>query len=183
MKCMSVWKNKSVLPRGDHGAREALDSEALIILEVAQAAQKKLTDAGSAQQIAGYTVQNIAERTKRGELFVLEVLKSIIGSAFVEPATPERFPQIAGWNAVPDGCPAWFLYGLVIHPEHQGRRWGRVLLHGLCRQEKLAGPAVLLLDCWAGNANLRRFYAEAGFELHGVFPEEDYEVAVFRRKL
>ena len=152
-------------------------------MEVAQAAQDKLKRAGSAQQVAGYSVQNVRERTQSGDLFVLEVSESVIGSAFVEPVTRERFPQITTWNAAPDGVPVWFLYGLVIHPDHQGQKWGCVLLHGICRQEKLAAPAVLLLDCWAGNANLRRFYADAGFHLHGVFPEEEYEVAVFRREL
>ena len=163
--------------------RSAAASELPLLLETAHAAQEKLTRAGSAQQIAGYTAQNIAERTRRGEAFVLEVSVSIIGSAFVERVSAERFSQIAAWNAVPEDCPAWFLYGLVIHPEHQGRQWGRVLLGGICRHEKIAVQGVLLLDCWAGNTNLRRFYAGAGFDLHGVFPEEDYEVAVFCRKL
>ncbi len=163
--------------------RLAAASEAPLLRELAQAAQEKLTITGSAQQIAGYSEYNIAERIKRGELFVLEVAGGVIGSAFVEAVTPERFPQTAAWNVVPVGCPAWFLYGLVIHPEHQGRQWGRVLLHGICRQKKLAAPAVLLLDCWAGNAKLCRFYTDAGFVLHGVFPEEDYEVAVFHKAL
>ena len=162
--------------------RLAEASDAPLLREIAQAAQHKITQTGSVQQIAGYTPQNIAERTRRGEAFVLEVSSRVLGSGFVEPVTPERFPQIAAWKAVPEGCPAWFLYGLVIHPEHQGRHWGRVLLRGICRRQKLASPAVLLLDCWAGNAKLRQFYADAGFALHGVFPEEEYKVAVFRRQ-
>ncbi len=171
-----------VLEQG-YKVREAVSTQASCLLKIAQAAQDKLTDAGSAQQIAGYTPQNITERMERGEVFVLEVSGSVLGSAFVEPAAPERFPQIAAWDAVPGGCPAWFLYGLVIHPEHQGRKWGQKLLHAICLQEKLAPPAAVLLDCWAGNTRLRRFYADAGFALHGVFPEEDYEVAVFRKML
>lgn len=162
--------------------RAASASDVPRLLEIAAAAQDKLTRAGSVQQIAGYSAQNVSDRTRHGELFVLEVSGSTIGSAFVEPVTPERFPRIAAWNAVLTGFPAWFLYGLVIHPEHQGRQWGCVLLHGICRQLKPGTRAVLLLDCWAGNAKLRRFYTEAGFHLHGVFPEEDYEVAVFCRE-
>ena len=160
--------------------RPAEVTEAARLLDIAQAAQEKLMYEGSAQQIAGYSAQNVRERTQRGELFVLELAGSVIGSAFVEPVTPKRFSQIAAWDAVPDDISAWFLYGLVIHPEHQGQKWGQVLLHDICRQEKFASPAMLLLDCWAGNAKLRCFYADAGFALHGVFPEEDFEVAVFR---
>lgn len=163
--------------------REAVPSEAPILLATAQAAQDKLTSAGGIQQITGYSAQNITERIEHGELFVLEISGGVIGSAFVEPVTPERFPQTADWNAVPGGCPAWFLYGLIIHPEHQGRKWGRVLLQDICRREKLAAPAALLLNCWAGSTKLRRFYTEAGFVLRGVFPEEDYEIAVFRKAL
>ena len=163
--------------------RLAKASEAPILLDIAQAAQHKITQTRSVQQIAGYSAQNVRERTQRGELFVLEVSGRVLGSAFVEPVTPEQFPQISAWKAVPEGYPAWFLYGLVIHPEHQGQKWGQVLLHGICREEKFAFPAMLLLDCWAGNDTLRRFYADAGFVLHGVFPEEEYEVAVFRRSL
>ena len=166
-----------------HEVRSAVSTEANRLLEIAQAAQNKLTRAGSVQQIAGYSAQNVRTRMERSELFVLEACGNILGSAFVEPVTAERFPQIARWNAVPKGCPAWFLYGLVIHPEQQGRKWGQRLLQGICRQIGMAAPAALLLDCWAGNARLRRFYTDAGFVLHGVFPEEEYEVAVFRRML
>lgn len=163
--------------------RQAATFEVPILLATAQAVQDKLTHAGSAQQIAGYSARNICERIECSELFVLEVSGSVIGSVFVEPVAPERFPQIAAWNAAPGGCPAWFLYGLVIHPEHQGWKWGQRLLRGVRCQKKLATRAVLLLDCWAGNVKLRHFYAEAGFVLHGVFPEEDYEIAVFRKAL
>ena len=163
--------------------RPATASEIPRLVAIAQAAQDKLTRGGSLQQIAGYSAHNLGERTQRGDLFVLEVSGSVIGGAFVEPVTPIRFPQIADWNVVPGGWAAWFLYGLVIAPEHQGRKWGGILLDGICRQKKFTPPAVLLLDCWAGNSKLRRFYMEAGFTLHGVFPEQDYKVAVFCRIL
>ncbi len=161
--------------------RAGLASDASPVLQIVQAAQDRLTKAGSSQQLVGYTRENVSARIERRELYVLEVDDRILGSAFVEPVTPERFPQIAGWNIAPDGCPVWFLYGLVIDPDAQGRGWGRVLLHSLCSQEAFAPPAVLTLDCWAGNQKLRRFYTDAGFQLHGVFPEEDYQIAVFTR--
>src|SRR5215471_2163625 len=39
--------------------------------------------------------------------------------------------------------------------------------------------AIIVLDCWAGNDKLRDFYTRAGFKLHGVFPANGFEVAVF----
>lgn len=129
----------------------------------------------------GNSEQNVRTRIERGELWALEVSGGVIGSAFVEPATPERFPQIASWNAVPDDYSGWFLYGLIVHPEHQGQGWGGVLLDGIYCKFQPNAPSVLLLDCWAGSTKLRRFYTDAGFDLHGVFPEGSYEIAVFRR--
>ena len=161
--------------------RKAALSEVTSLLTLAQVVQAKLTNAGSVQRIAGYSKQNICERTERGELWVLEVCGVVIGSAFVEPVTPERLPQIVDWNAVPDGCSAWFLYGLVVHPEHQGEGWGRVLLDSICRQDKFRLPGTLLLDCWAGSTKLRHFYTDSGFDLHSVFPESGFEIAVFKR--
>lgn len=160
--------------------RPAAASESERILKNAQAAQKKLIRAGSEQQISGYSERNVYARIKRSELWALEVSGVVIGSAFVEPATPKRFPQISSWNAVPDDYSGWFLYGLVIHPERQGQGWGRALLDGICQKLELTAPS-MLLDCWAGNTKLRCFYIDAGFDLHGIFPEAGYEIAVFKR--
>lgn len=165
----------------DCQVRRAFASELPLLLEIAAAAQDKLIQAGSAQQIAGYTRQNADARVQHGELYALEVSGQIVGSAFVEPVTPKRFPQISAWNVVLAGYFARFLYGLVISPAFRGRGLGRVLLGGVCRQETFTPPAVLLLDCWAGNLKLRKFYSDAEFEFCGEFPEEDYWIAVFRK--
>lgn len=45
------------------------------------------------------------------------------------------------------------------------------------------GDATIALGCWAGNGKLRAFYAKVGFDFHGEFPKEDYEVAVYRLHL
>ncbi len=166
-----------------HGVRPASASEIPLLLEIAAAAQDKLTRAGSAQQLAGYTRQNADARVQRGEMYVLGISGQLIGSALVELVTPERFPQISAWNAVPAGHAAWFLYGLVISPDYQGHGLGHTLLSGICRQETFTPPAMLLLDCWAGNHKLRQFYSDAGFEFCGEFPEEDYWIAVFQRTM
>ena len=160
--------------------RKATILDMPLLREIAQSAQDKLIHAGSVQQIAGYSYRNMGVRIEHGELYVLETFAGILGSVFVEPVTPERFPQITHWDVAPDGCPVCFLYGLVIDPVRQGQGWGRTLLDGLRHRQAFAAPAVLTLDCWAGNGKLRRFYSEAGFRLHGEFPESDYQVAVFR---
>ena len=166
------------IARSAFRVREAAAGDALRVLEIAQAVQEKLTRTGSVQQIAGYSSQNVSARIERRELFVLEVSGAVIGSAFVEPVTPHWFCQ-DDWDAAPAGCPAWFLSGLVVEPHWQGQGWGYKLLNGIRAQKRFASPAVLTLDCWAGNDTLRRFYANAGFTLLGEFPEDDYWVAAF----
>ena len=170
----------NLMPDCAYEVRKATALDVSMLVGLAQATQATLTRAGSVQRIAGYSLQNMSQRVERGEAYALEANGSILGGVFVEPVTPERFPQVVGWDVAPVGRPLWFLYGLVIGPAWRGRGWGRALLDGLREQEAFAAPAVLTLDCWAGNRKLRRFYSEAGFRLHGVFPEGNYQIAVFR---
>ena len=156
--------------------RPATIADAPVVQGVARRVQEKLTRRGSPQQIVGYDAQNLASGIRNGYFSVLETSDNPFGGAFMEPVTPERFPQIGGWGVADANRPLWFLYGLVIDPVWQGQGWGLVLLQGLCRQ---AAPGILTLDCWAGNKRLRRFYTDAGFCLHGEFPENDYRIAVF----
>ena len=167
------------LPESACEVRHAEAGDTLRVLEVAQAVQEKLMQMGSAQQIAGYSPQNVSTRIERQELFVLEVSGVVIGSAFVEPVTPKWYSRVAFWNADPVDFLVYFLYGLVVEPYWQGQGWGRQLLNGIRAHNYFTAPAVLTLDCWAGNDKLRRFYADAGFTLLGEFPEDDYWIAAF----
>ena len=70
----------------------------------------------------------------------------------------------------------------MLVPEAQGKRYGLKLFKNVA--EMLApGGGTVLLDCWAGNNKLRSFYARAGCQYVATVPEEDYEIAVFVRKL
>jgi GNAT superfamily N-acetyltransferase len=84
----------------------------------------------------------------------------------------------------------WYLHSLMLNPEFQGQGLGRVFLRQLLSileletnardksKEEVKGVSIVL-DCWAGNDKLRAFYEAVGFKLLGLFPEEDYEIAVF----
>lgn len=166
---MTLYHSESLL-------RPATVPDMPVVQGIACRAQEKLAWQGSPQQIAGYDTPNLTSGIRHGYFHVLETADAVLGGAFVEPVTPERFPQIGGWGVADQNRPLWFLYGLVIDPPRQGQGWGRVFLQGLCRQ---AAPGILILDCWAGNEALRRFYTDAGLRLHGEFPENDYRIAVF----
>lgn len=64
----------------------------------------------------------------------------------------------------------------MLEPSLQGKGLGKVFLREVL---EALGEEGVCLDCWAGNEKLRGFYGECGFELIGVWPEEDYEIAVF----
>lgn len=79
-------------------------------------------------------------------------------------------------------CPGsqWYLYRVALHPSRQGKGDGRTLVRFACRLAQKAKKD-LYLDCWAGNNALRQFYASAGFDTIGIFPEENYKISVFLR--
>lgn len=89
--------------------------------------------------------------------------------------------ETASWlpgDAEPGG--QWYLYRVALHPSRQGRGEGQTLVRFACSLAQEAKKN-LYLDCWAGSGALRRFYTSAGFDTIGIFPEEDYEIAVFSR--
>ena len=102
----------------------------------------------------------------------------LVGSVFVEPASRQTLPELSGWGLDDPDLRLWHLHKLMIEPEEQGRGLGSILVDAVKEQVASRGGTIVL-DCWAGNEKLRDFYTRAGFRLHGVFPEDGYEIAVF----
>lgn len=164
------------------GVRYAEARDVAAIVDLVRRAQDKLTATGSLQGLTLPSFAAVAAHVAARTAHVLDGGRGILGSVFVEPAAVRRRPELARWG-LDDGdaaaYPLWFLHTLVIDPDAQGRGLGRVLLDGVKRAVARDGPATIVLDCWAGNDTLRAFYANAGFRLHGVFPERGHAVAVF----
>lgn len=143
--------------------------------------QDDLEAAGSSQVLSVLGTEAVARHVRLGQAHMLRSGREIVGVAFVEPVTAETLPALRRWGIEDSGRAVWRLRSLAIQPGSQGRGLGVRLLDGIKGLVGARGPALIVLDCWAGNDRLREYYSRAGFELHGVFPSRagDYEVAVF----
>lgn len=70
---------------------------------------------------------------------------------------------------------AYYAFRIAVHPDVQGRGIGKEIVTWLKNFEH-----PVYLDCWNGNDKLKDFYKENGGDVIGVFPEEDYDICVFR---
>ena len=86
------------------------------------------------------------------------------------------------WQSMPP-IQAGYVAKLAVRREVAGQDVGVQLLHAAENVARERGCAVVRLDCWAGNAALRRFYTEAGFTLRGIVAEETWECALFEKAL
>ena len=149
------------------------------IVHVARRAQDALTATGSQQRLTLPSPDAVAAHIAARAAYVLAEGGTVLGSVFVEAVTVRRMPVLACWGLDDSTYSLRYLHTLVIEPTMQGRGLGHVLLNGVKAAVAAHGPAAIVLDCWAGNATLRAFYARDGFHLHGIFAEADYEIAVF----
>lgn len=147
------------------------------IIELSARVQAALTASGSPQHIGPLPRQSVRESVAARNAYVLETADGRLGSVLVEPL-PGDSSSITRWGLPTLPGPCWYLHALMLEPGKQGQRLGLDFLEGVKRLV-LPSTGTIILDCWAGNAKLRDFYHRAGFAFHGVFPENDYEVAVF----
>lgn len=158
--------------------RHAEDGDAEAIVDVIRRAQDALTARGSRQRLTVPSHDVVSAHIAAHAAYVLVEDAALLGSVFVEAVTPRRLPALAQWG-LDDVSPLRYLHTLVIKPARQGHGLGQVLLDGVKADVATHGAAAIVLDCWAGNAALRAFYARNGFHPWGIFPEADYEIAVF----
>jgi GNAT superfamily N-acetyltransferase len=157
--------------------RRARPDEVAWIVELSARVQDALTASGSLQQIGPLPVEMVQTLVSAGQAYVLERDGRPVGSVLVDPL-PAASPLHAQWQLHSLPGPLWFLHALMLEPAVQGQRLGLDFLEGVRRLTAPAGGTIFL-DCWAGNDKLRDFYRRADFTFHGIYPFEDYEVAVF----
>jgi ribosomal protein S18 acetylase RimI-like enzyme len=153
--------------------RPATGSDTDFVHALSARVQEELTRAGSRQELGPIPPAVVAAACRRGHVHVAEVGGVRVGAVLVEPLDAER---AAAWALRAAGSS--FLSKLMIDPPRRGRGWGSDLVRAVQREAGERGTR-LVLDCWAGNARLRRLYEDLGFHLHGELPEADYRVAVY----
>ena len=167
--------------------RPALPDDTSSIISLSTRVQTALTASGSLQEI-GPLARTVVETSIAGSHgYVLELNGRPIGSVLIDPldGTFVNTANIAyvSWGVVENLSPGpfWYLHALMLEPAEQGGGLGRGFMEGVLRLMRVeqGREGVVVLDCWAGNEKLRRFYAEAGFEYYGDFPEDDYQISVY----
>src|SRR5215472_5865234 len=157
--------------------RQAERDDISYIVDLSRRVQEKLTASGSLQQIGPIPYEMVEAQVNAGTAHILDGGSRRLGSVFVEPVTVERLGR---WKLDDPMLRPWFLHKLMLDPGEQGRGLGAYFLEGIKAYVVSRQPGgTIVLDCWAGNAKLRDFYTRAGFKLHGVFPANGFEVAVF----
>ncbi len=157
--------------------RRAERDDIRYIVDLSRRVQEKLTASGSLQQIGPIPRETVEAQVNAGTAHILDGGSRRLGSVFVEPVT---VGSLGRWRLDDATLKPWFLHKLMLEPEEQGRGLGAHFLEGIKAYVTSQQPgAIIVLDCWAGNDKLRDFYTRAGFKLHGVFPANGFEVAVF----
>jgi GNAT superfamily N-acetyltransferase len=166
-------------------ARPATSNDRDYIIDLSSRVQHALTSSGSLQEI-GPLSRTVVETSIQGShAYILETNGLRTGSVLVDPldgtfSNTEEIPY-ASWgvgNVFPG--PFWYLHALMLEPEEQGRGLGKGFIEAVLGSMRVAGRSgTVVLDCWAGNAKLRRFYEGIGFRHHGDFPENDYYISVY----
>ncbi len=158
--------------------RPATTLDIAYIADLSARVQAKLIAGGSLQQIGPIPRVQVAAQVTAGTAYLLIEGDEMLGSVFVEPIAEHILRGVPCSPQVASGTPLYFLSKLMIEPQLQGRGLGNVLVD-TAKQVVAKQGGTLLLDCWAGNIMLRTFYTNAGFKLYGIYPERDFEIAVF----
>ncbi|KAH7419430.1 acyl-CoA N-acyltransferase [Cadophora sp. MPI-SDFR-AT-0126] len=168
--------------------RPATLSDTEYILSLATRVQAALTASGSLQELTPSTLDTIRVSIHNEEILIFTSIKATLpahltptGSVTISPFSPSSGHGSGSWE-VDEACgKTWFLHSLMLEPSLQGNGVGKTFLkEALKTLEQRHGAGTLVLDCWAGNEKLREFYEEVGFDLVGLFPEEEYEIAVYK---
>lgn len=132
------------------------------------ATSKKLIEKNVFQWAYPCELDQLEEQIISGEVYILEHKHRLVGSFSIKPLE-ENFPvQIEESLNV---------YRMLIHPFYQGKNMTAHIFKHLRKNYK---KSPVLMDCWAGNEKLTKFY-KAHECLHiGDFPEADYKISVFQ---
>ncbi|MBO4540811.1 MAG: GNAT family N-acetyltransferase [Bacilli bacterium] len=102
---------------------------------------------------------------KESELiFVVVEGEKLLAYSFCQIQTPE-FPNIS------KNRKTFFLDDFCVDGKHRKQHIGQTLFDFLKNQAKLLGCDDILLHCWAGNEEARRFYEKAGFKTRALTME------------
>jgi ribosomal protein S18 acetylase RimI-like enzyme len=101
------------------------------------------------------------ERTQPGDVLVAEIDGRVAGYGKINHPTE-----------LPASAHVWYVSGLAVDPEYEGRGAGRALMEALIALARQRGGRRMTLRVFAPNERARRLYERLGFEVEGVFRGE-----------
>jgi len=133
-----------------------------------QATSKKLIEKHVYQWAYPCELEQLEAQIKNEEVYILEHQKRLVGSFSIKPVE-EHFPvQIEK---------SLYVYRMLVHPFYQGKNMTDYMFKHL-RKEYKKNP--VLMDCWAGNEKLSKFYLDHDCLHIGDYPEADYKISIFQ---
>ncbi|MDR2976957.1 MAG: GNAT family N-acetyltransferase [Streptococcaceae bacterium] len=146
--------------------RKARIEETQEITDVLNVVTQDLLRKNIHQWTQPWNESEIIAEINQEQLYVLENENKILGTfAIKEKSCLSSLDLTNG---------SYYLYQIAILPICQGNGLGGEILKFAERHfEKV------YLDCWAGNAKLKDFYSQNGWDYLGDFPENDYFISVF----
>ena len=171
------------MPNQKLSTRLAVEAYIDKIVSISTLVQEALMASGSLQVIGPlnrFTVSSAMEEERC--LVAIDGTDALVGCVMVRPINENFFPKSPDLSIAVYPKPWWYLHSMMLVPDAQGQGSGLKVFEDVI--EMLAPESgTVLLDCWAGNEKLRRFYARAGCQYVATLPEEHYEIAVFSRIL
>jgi GNAT superfamily N-acetyltransferase len=160
--------------------RPAAQAEVAVVVSILAEAAAWLMSQGVPQwQQGDFTTQAVEHWMHQGVVLLAMRQQAAIGTVAL---MAENAEDAALWQGMPT-TPAMYVHKLAVRRAVAGQGISLALLQaaeGLARE---GGNAVVRLDCWAGNVALRRFYQGAGYTLCGMVAEQDWECALFEKRL
>ena len=142
------------------------------IVDILNAATQKLLAKGVMQWEYPWAENVIADDISKGLFYIANVDEKAVGCFGLKKFENNPF------NGDNSGM---YFYHLAVHPKYSGKNYSVEMCKYVQNFAKENNTTVYF-DCWAGNDFLKKFYADAGFEYMGDFPEEDYFVSAFKTK-
>ena len=143
------------------------------VASILEEAAAWLIERGIPQWPATFPRAPLREHIARGEFFLARLGGQAAGTLMLIDADPEI------WGAQPPD--ALYLHSFAVRRSAAGQGLGQAMLDWAAGQAAAAGKRYLRLDCWAGSAPLRAYYAGAGFTFRGETTEGHWQCALFER--
>lgn len=112
-----------------------------------------------------------ANDVKRGELYILEINKIILGCIVISTLMDDDYLPIKWLTETKNNI---YIHRLAVHPDHQGKGLARQLMDYAETNSKLKGITSIRLDTFSKNKRNQKFYEFRGYKRLGsiYFPKQ-----------